>query len=108
WVPPLLTLCGTAVAVMMPGVQASVSASEAHGFSEVLFALTSIGNNNGSTFAGFAADTTFTNMFGAVMMLLARFIPLVAALYLAQNMSGKSSVGASSVTLSTKNGMFIG
>ncbi|EDN9958252.1 potassium-transporting ATPase subunit KdpA, partial [Listeria monocytogenes] len=69
---------------------------------------TSMGNNNGSAFAGFAADTTFTNMVGAVMMLLARFIPLVAALYLAQNMAGKSSVAASSGTLSTKNGMFIG
>lgn len=107
-VPPLLTLFGTAVAVMMPSVQASVSASGAHGFSEVLYAFTSMGNNNGSAFAGFAADTTFTNMVGAVMMLLARFIPLVAALYLAQNMAGKSSVAASSGTLSTKNGMFIG
>ncbi|MDE8570216.1 potassium-transporting ATPase subunit KdpA [Listeria monocytogenes] len=107
-VPPLLTLFGTAVAVMMPSVQASVSTSGAHGFSEVLYAFTSMGNNNGSAFAGFAADTTFTNMVGAVMMLLARFIPLVAALYLAQNMAGKSSVAASSGTLSTKNGMFIG
>ncbi|EAF1780894.1 potassium-transporting ATPase subunit KdpA [Listeria monocytogenes] len=107
-VPPLLTLFGTAVAVMMPSVQASVSASGAHGFSEVLYAFASMGNNNGSAFAGFAADTTFTNMVGAVMMLLARFIPLVAALYLAQNMAGKSSVAASSGTLSTKNGMFIG
>ncbi|HDT9587214.1 TPA: potassium-transporting ATPase subunit KdpA [Listeria monocytogenes] len=107
-VPPLLTLFGTAVAVMMPSVQASVSASGAYGFSEVLYAFTSMGNNNGSAFAGFAADTTFTNMVGAVMMLLARFIPLVAALYLAQNMAGKSSVAASSGTLSTKNGMFIG
>ncbi|EFO7245563.1 potassium-transporting ATPase subunit KdpA [Listeria monocytogenes] len=107
-VPPLLTLFGTAVAVMMPSVQASVSASGAHGFSEVLYAFTSMGNNNGSAFAGFAADTTFTNMVGAIMMLLARFIPLVAALYLAQNMAGKSSVAASSGTLSTKNGMFIG
>ncbi|EOW1565036.1 potassium-transporting ATPase subunit KdpA [Listeria monocytogenes] len=107
-VPPLLTLFGTAVAVMMPSVQASVSANGAHGFSEVLYAFTSMGNNNGSAFAGFAADTTFTNMVGAVMMLLARFIPLVAALYLAQNMAGKSSVAASSGTLSTKNGMFIG
>ncbi|MBC2000637.1 potassium-transporting ATPase subunit KdpA [Listeria marthii] len=107
-VPPLLTLFGTAVAVMMPSVQASVSASGAHGFSEVLYAFTSMGNNNGSAFAGFAADTTFTNMVGAVMMLFARFIPLVAALYLAQNMAGKSPVAASSGTLSTKNGMFIG
>ncbi|EAG5900286.1 potassium-transporting ATPase subunit KdpA [Listeria monocytogenes] len=107
-VPPLLTLFGTAVAVMIPSVQASVSVSGAHGFSEVLYAFTSMGNNNGSAFAGFAADTTFTNMVGAVMMLLARFIPLVAALYLAQNMAGKSSVAASSGTLSTKNGMFIG
>ncbi|HHQ0463196.1 TPA: potassium-transporting ATPase subunit KdpA [Listeria innocua] len=107
-VPPLLTLFGTAVAVMMPSVQASVSASGAHGFSEVLYAFTSMGNNNGSAFAGFAADTTFTNMVGAVMMLLARFIPLIAALYLAQNMAGKSPVAASSGTLSTKNGMFIG
>ncbi|PZF87398.1 potassium-transporting ATPase subunit KdpA [Listeria ivanovii] len=107
-VPPLLTLFGTAIAVMMPSVQASVSASGAHGFSEVLYAFTSMGNNNGSAFAGFMADTTFTNMVGAIMMLLARFIPLIAALYLAQNMAGKSPVAASSGTLSTKNGMFIG
>lgn len=107
-VPPLLTLFGTAVAVMMPSVQASVSASGAHGFSEVLYAFTSMGNNNGSAFGGFSADTRFTNIVGAIMMLLSRFIPLIAALYLAQNMAGKSPVAASSGTLSTKNGMFIG
>ncbi|WP_143754913.1 potassium-transporting ATPase subunit KdpA, partial [Listeria seeligeri] len=43
--------------------------------------------NNGSAFAGFMADTTFTNIVGGAMMLLARFIPLIAALYLAQNMA---------------------
>lgn len=107
-VPPLLTLIGTASAVMMPDAKSWINNSSAHGFSEILYAFTSMGNNNGSAFAGFSANTTFTNVIGGVIMLMARFIPMVSAIYLAESMANKKSAPPSEGTLSTCNTMFIG
>ena len=106
--PPLLTLLGTAAAVMMPGASGWVHNSGARGFSELLYAFTSMANNNGSAFAGLAADTPFTNIVGGLVMLAARFIPLVAALYLAGHLAGKKAVAAGEGTLSTTGGLFTG
>ncbi|MGJ8731095.1 potassium-transporting ATPase subunit KdpA [Listeria aquatica] len=106
--PPLLTLFGTAIAVLLPAATSWLTNSGAHGFSEILYAFTSMGNNNGSAFAGFSADTAFTNWIGGIIMLLARFLPLVATLFLAGNLAQKKVVPESSGTLSTKNGMFAG
>lgn len=107
-VPPLLTLIGTGVAVMMPQVKSWLANSGAHGFSEVLYAFTSMANNNGSAFAGFAANTVFTNVAGGVIMLFARFIPLVATIMLAGSLAGKKTVAASEGTLSTCDARFVG
>lgn len=107
-VPPLVTLIGTAAAVVMPAAATWLTNSGAHGFSEILYAFSSMGNNNGSAFAGFKANNVFTNVTGAVIMLLARFIPMVAAIFLAGNMAQKKTVAVSEGTLSTSNGMFIG
>ncbi|MEG1523421.1 MAG: potassium-transporting ATPase subunit KdpA [Clostridia bacterium] len=107
-IPPVLTLLGTAVAVMMPEAQTWLGNSGAHGFSEILYAFTSMGNNNGSAFAGFVADTSFANLIGGMMMLLGRFVPLIAVLYLAGNMAGKKAVASGDGTLSTANLMFAG
>ena len=106
--PPLLTLLGTASAVMAPDVAELISNSGAHGFSEILYAFSSLANNNGSAFAGFNANTVFTNIVGGIIMLLARFIPMIATIYLAGNLAKKKQVAATEGTLSTSNAMFVG
>ncbi len=106
--PPLLTLLGTAAAVMMPHAAAWLTNSGAHGFSEILYGFSSMGNNNGSAFAGFNANTVFTNIAGGIIMLLVRFIPMAAAIFLAGNLAQKKAVAASEGTLSTSNAMFVG
>jgi len=106
--PPMLTLTGTAVAVMMPGVEGWTTNAGAHGFSEVLYAFTSMANNNGSAFEGYATNTVFTNIAGGVIMLAARFIPMIAAVMLGGNLAAKKAVPAGEGTLSTTNGLFMG
>lgn len=106
--PPLLTLFGTAAAVLMPQASTWLTNSGAHGFSEILYAFTSIGNNNGSAFGGFAANTVFMNVFGGIIMLIVRYVPMVATIFLAGNLSKKKIVAASEGTLSTSNTLFVG
>ena len=106
--PLLVTLLGTAAAVMMPGAAGWLTNSGAHGFSEILYAFSSMGNNNGSAFGGFDANTVFTNVVGGVMMLLARFVPMAAAIHLGGNLGGKKMVAAGEGTLSTTNALFVG
>lgn len=107
-VPPLLTLLGTAAAVLMPAATAWITNSGAHGFSEILYAFTSMANNNGSAFGGFNGNTVFTNVAGGVIMLLSRFIPMTAVIFLAGNMARKKPVAVGAGTLSTDNAMFAG
>lgn len=106
--PPLLTLLGTAAAVVRPEAASWLTNSGAHGFSEILYAFSSMGNNNGSAFGGFTANTVFTNVIGGIIMLLVRFIPMVAVIYLAENLAKKKIVAAGEGTLSTTNFMFVG
>jgi len=106
--PPLLTLLGTAAATVMPGADGWLTNSGAHGFSEILYGFTSMANNNGSAFAGFNANTAFTNITGGLIMLLVRFIPLLAAIFLAGNLSQKKIVASGEGTLSTSNATFAG
>jgi K+-transporting ATPase, KdpA len=106
--PPLLTLFGTATAVIHPNITSWLGNSGAHGFSEILYAFSSMGNNNGSAFAGYNANTVFTNVSGGVIMLLARFIPMLAVIFLAGNLSKKKYVAASEGTLSTSTFLFAG
>ena len=106
--PPLLTLLGTAAASLSPDAPGWLNNTGAHGFSEILYAFTSMANNNGSAFAGFGADTVFTNITGGVIMLAVRFIPITAAIFLAGNLAGKKSVASGEGTLSTSNATFVG
>lgn len=106
--PPLLTLFGTALAVSMREAMTWLTNSGAHGFSEILYAFSSMGNNNGSSFGGFAANTVFTNVVGGVIMLIARFVPMIATVLLAGNLAKKKTIAVSEGTLSTSNTMFTG
>jgi len=104
--PSLLSLIGTAVAIMLPMITEWLHTTGAHGFTEALYNYTSLANNNGSSFAGFASDTLFTNLAGAGIMVIARFVPMIAAIYLAGNFAGKKQVAVTEGTLSTSDGLF--
>lgn len=106
--PPLLTLLGTAAAVVLPSAREWLTNSGAHGFSEILYAFSSMGNNNGSAFGGFTANTVFTNVTGGFIMLLVRFLPMAAVIFLGGNLSKKKAVAVSEGTLSTSNFTFVG
>lgn len=105
--PPLLTLFGTVAAVLMPQAASWLNNAGAHGFSEILYAFSSMANNNGSAFGGFAANTVFANVVGGIIMLIARFVPMVAAIYLSGNLAKKKIVAVGEGTLSTSNLMFV-
>lgn len=107
-VPPLMTLLGTSAAVSMPGARSWLTNSGAHGFSEILYAFSSMANNNGSSFGGFYGNTPFTNILGGIIMLMVRFVPMTAVIFLAGNMVQKKAVAISEGTLSTSNAIFIG
>lgn len=106
--PVLFILFGTAAAVLFPAVTSWLTNSGAHSFSEVLYAFTSMGANNGSAFGGFSANTVFTNVVGGIEMLVTRYVPMVAVIYLAGNMAQKKTVAVSVGTLSTSNRLFVG
>jgi len=104
---PIAILVGSGIGVMIPGVTDSLHNSGAHGFSEVLYAYSSCGGNNGSAFAGFQANTVFLNISLGLVMLFARFVPIVGTLAIAGNLAGKKKIATTSGTLSTTNGLFV-
>ncbi|MEG1923937.1 MAG: potassium-transporting ATPase subunit KdpA, partial [Clostridia bacterium] len=106
--PVLCTLIGTAATVMLPQATSWLTNNGAHGFSEILYAFTSMGNNNGSAFAGFNGNTIWTNLVGGISMLIVRFIPMIAVIFMSESLSKKKSIPVSSGTLSTTNPLFVG
>ena len=107
-VMPLVVLVVTAVAVSIHAGRAGPLNSGPHGFTEILYALTSQGNNNGSAFAGLTGNSAFYNVVGAIDMLVGRFFILIPALALAGSLAAKNVVPASLGTFRTDNSMFIG
>jgi K+-transporting ATPase ATPase A chain len=106
-IPPALVLIGTAVAVMTPSALASLANPGAHGFSEILYAYSSMGNNNGSAFAGYNANIPFVNLTGGVAMLFARYWLAVPTLAIAGSLARKKIVPASMGTLPTHGPLFV-
>lgn len=104
---PFTILVGSAIAAMVPGVADSLTNAGAHGFSELLYAFSSAGGNNGSAFAGFAADTPFLDIALGLVMLAARFLPVAAILSIAGSLSRKRFVAQTAGTLATDNALFI-
>jgi K+-transporting ATPase ATPase A chain len=107
-VTPLVVLMGTALAVLSEAGRAGVANPGAHGFSEILYALTSAGNNNGSAFAGLSANTPFYNTLLGVVMWLGRFGVIVPVLALAGSLAAKKRIPVSSGTLLTHGPLFVG
>ncbi len=106
-IPPLLVLGGTAIAVMADAGKAGMLNPGAHGFSEVLYALSSASNNNGSAFAGLSANTPFYNWMLAIGMLVARFGLIVPVLAIAGSLAEKKIVPVGLGTLPTHTPLFM-
>jgi potassium-transporting ATPase potassium-binding subunit len=107
-VMPIIVLILTAIAVSIHAGRAGPLNAGPHGFSEILYALTSQGNNNGSAMAGLSGNTAFYNVVGAIDMLIGRFGILIPALALGGALAAKNVVPASLGTFRTDNGMFVG
>ena len=108
-VMPLTVLVGTAIGVLTTGGLATIynTTPAPHGFSEVLYAFTSAGNNNGSAFAGLGANTLFYNTALGIAMLIGRFWIAIPALALAGSLARKKIVPAGAGTLPTHTPLFI-
>ncbi|MBF4461061.1 MULTISPECIES: potassium-transporting ATPase subunit KdpA [unclassified Rathayibacter] len=112
-VTPTLVLAGTALSFALPAVREDVESTSIanpglHGLSEVLYAFTSAANNNGSAFAGLAANTPWLNTSLGVAMLLGRFLPIVLVLALAGSLAAQTPMPVSAGTLPTSRPQFVG
>ncbi len=105
---PAIVLVGAAVAMAIPSARDSMLNSGAHGFSEVLYAFTSAGNNNGSAFAGISVNTGFYNTALGIAMLLGRFLPIIFVLALAGSLARQKPTPESAGTLKTYQPLFVG
>lgn len=106
-IPILTVLFGTAIAVLTPAGKAGVFNAGPQGFSEVLYAFSSAGNNNGSAFAGLAANSAFYNAALGIAMLIARYALIVPILAMAGSLTHKKKVPVSAGTLPTHTPLFI-
>ncbi|HNB40266.1 MAG TPA: potassium-transporting ATPase subunit KdpA [Anaerolineales bacterium] len=106
-IPVMVVLLGTAVALMTEAGRATIFNPSAHGFSEVLYAFSSAGNNNGSAFAGLGANTPFYNIALGIAMFIARYWLAIPVLAIAGSLANKKKVPASAGTLPTHTPLFI-
>ncbi len=119
-VPPLVVLTGAAIAVLGPGLKYSatddsgkvemkdsLSNAGPHGFSEVLYAFSSAGNNNGSAFAGLNANNPFYNLALGISMLIARYWLMIPTLAIAGALARKKRTPTGAGTLPTHTPLFV-
>ena len=105
---PTIVLVGAAASMANATARESMLNTGAHGLSEVLYAFTSAGNNNGSAFAGISVNTTWYNTTLGIAMLLGRFLPIIFVLGLAGSLAKQKPVPESTGTLKTYQPLFIG
>ncbi len=106
-VPAAVVLVGTAIAVATDAGQKGIANPGPHGFSEVLYAFSSAGNNNGSAFGGLSANSPFYNTALGVAMWFARFWIKVPVLAIAGSLARKKLVPPSAGTLPTHQPLFV-
>jgi K+-transporting ATPase ATPase A chain len=104
---PITVLALTALASVTAAGKAGAFNPGVHGFSEILYAFTSQGNNNGSAFAGVNADTPFYNLTGGLAMLIGRYWLAVPALAIAGSLAAKKKTPAGAGTLPTHTPLFV-
>jgi K+-transporting ATPase ATPase A chain len=108
-VPPIVVLGFTALAVVTQAGTATIynTSPAPHGFSEVLYAFSSMGNNNGSALAGLGANTPFYNLTGGLAMLFARYWLAIPTLAIGGSLARKKLVPAGAGTLATHTPLFV-
>jgi potassium-transporting ATPase potassium-binding subunit len=106
-ITPIVVLAGAAIALLAGAGQAGIANPGAHGFAEVLYALTSAGNNNGSAFAGLSANTPFYNTLLGLAMWLGRFGVIVPVLAIAGALAAKKRLPVTAGTLPTHGPLFV-
>jgi K+-transporting ATPase ATPase A chain len=106
-IPPMVVLVCTAIAVVNEAGVKSLLNHGPHGLSEILYAFSSMGNNNGSAFAGLSANVPFYNTLGGVAMLVARYWLAIPTLAIAGSLARKKYVPPSSGTLPTHTPLFV-
>lgn len=104
---PIAILIGSGLAALYPGFSLFIQEKGVHGFSELLYAYTSAGANNGSAFAGLQVDNPFVNVTLGVSMVFARILPIIGSLAIAGSLVQKKKIAITSGTLATDNGMFV-
>ncbi|HWR05013.1 MAG TPA: potassium-transporting ATPase subunit KdpA [Humidesulfovibrio sp.] len=107
-VPLFGVLLGTAWAVLTEMGRGAVANPGAHGFSEILYAFSSMANNNGSAFAGLSANNALYNLLGGLAMCAGRFWTAIPVLALAGSLAGKKAVPTGAGTLPTHTPLFCG
>jgi K+-transporting ATPase ATPase A chain len=105
--PIMIVLIGTALAVILPTGEAAVLNPGPHGFSEILYAFSSAGNNNGSAFAGLGTNTLFYNIALGLVMLIGRYWLAISILAIAGSLASKKKVPETSGTLPTHSPLFV-
>src|SRR5580658_7160917 len=105
---PMIVLILTSIAVSIHAGMVGPENAAPHGFTEILYALTSQGNNNGSAFGGLTGNSDFYNIVGAIDMLIGRFAIMIPALALGGALAAKGVVPESLGTFRTDNTMFTG
>lgn len=107
-VTPMLVLLGSALAMMTDAGRSAMLNPGPHGFSEVLYAVSSAANNNGSAFAGLSANSPFWNCLLAFCMFVGRFGVIIPVMAIAGSLVSKKVQPASQGTLATHSALFIG
>jgi K+-transporting ATPase ATPase A chain len=105
--PCVLVLAGVAASCLTSAGRASLQEGGAHGFSEALYAWASAGNNNGSAFGGFSANTPFYNYALGAAMWISRYCVILPMLWLAASLSQKRAAPVSLGTLQTHSALFV-
>ncbi|MCL2464092.1 MAG: potassium-transporting ATPase subunit KdpA [Micrococcales bacterium] len=106
-VTPAVVLVGAALAAALPAGRAGILNTGPHGLSEVLYAFASAANNNGSAFAGLAANSAFYNVALGIAMLIGRYVPIALVLILAGRFASQQTRPASSGTMPTHRPLFV-
>lgn len=106
-ITPTLVLLGTALAMMTDAGRSGMANPGIHGFSEVLYAVSSAANNNGSAFAGLSANTPFWNLLLAFCMLVGRFGIIIPVMAIAGSLAMKKVQPVGNGTLPTHGVLFI-
>ncbi len=107
-IPCLVVLLGTAVASVLPEAVAKTGNPGPHGFSEILYAFSSAGNNNGSAFGGLSANNPFYNLALGAAMWISRYWLMIPVLAIAGSLAAKRTVAATAGTLPTHTPLFVG